>query len=398
VTNQLYQLVIRKGPRPGQIFPLEVDLLTVGRDPLSDIVIEDPEVSRHHASFTQGDEGFLLQDKGSTNGSFVDGARLGGDPVLLKPGQVIMFGSTVTLVYQATSMTDPMATMVGPAAVAELDEPEPSVADDAPEIEPMPSFEAVDPEPEEPFEELEAIPPLEAVAPEPEDPFEDLEVVPSFEVADSEPEGLIVDLEPQAEVDEAVDAVEEIIPSEPVSDDSFEEAADIVAFDIPESQPYLEEDDDAMATMVEDSPVVPVQAPDEPEPLPTFDEPEPEAAVPSFPTFDEPEPEVVLPSEPPPLAPLPSFEEPAPEPAFESPSFASEQEEKGAAFDSGAPIPDFGAEPVDSTPIQTSGEIVEDKAPSNRNRNIIIGVVAFLLLCCLCIGLLGVVFTFGQPF
>jgi hypothetical protein len=34
-----------------------------------------------------------------------------------------------------------------------------------------------------------------------------------------------------------------------------------------------------MATMVEDSPVVPVQAPVEPEPLPTFDEPEPEAAV-----------------------------------------------------------------------------------------------------------------------
>jgi len=353
VTNQLYQLVVRKGPKPGQVFPLELDLLTVGRDPLSDIVIEDPEVSRHHASFTQGDDGFLLQDRGSTNGSFVDGERLGGDPVKLKPGQVIMFGSTVTLVYQATSVTDPMATMVGPVAAAELDEPEPSATDEAPELEPMPAIEVIDAEPEDPF----------------------------------------ADLEPQAEVEEAVGAVEEIIPSEAVSDDLVEEAADVVAFDVPESQPFLEEDDDAMATMVEDSPVIPVEAPVEPEPLPTFDEPEPlptseepepEAALPSFPTYDEAEPEVVLPSEPPPLAPLPSFEEPAPEPAFESPSFAIEQEEKGAAFDSGAPIPDFGAESVDSTPIQTSGEIVDDKAPSNRNRNIIIGVVAIVLLCCLC--------------
>jgi hypothetical protein len=280
-----------------------------------------------------------------------------------------------------------MATMVGPVAAAELDEPEPSATDEAPELEPMP--------------------PIEVIDAEPEDPFEDPKAMPSFEVADAEPEEPFADLEPQAEVEEAVGAVEEIIPSEAVSDDLVEEAADVVAFDVPESQPFLEEDDDAMATMVEDSPVIPVEAPVEPEPLPTFDEPEPlptseepepEAALPSFPTYDEAEPEVVLPSEPPPLAPLPSFEEPAPEPAFESPSFAIDPEEKGAAFDSGAPIPDFGAEPVDSTPIQTSGEIVEDKAPINKNRNIIIGVAAFLLLCCLCIVLLTVVYAVVQPF
>jgi len=53
VANEVYQLVVRKGPRPGQIFLLELDVLTIGRDPISDIVIEDPEISRHHAKLTQ---------------------------------------------------------------------------------------------------------------------------------------------------------------------------------------------------------------------------------------------------------------------------------------------------------------------------------------------------------
>ncbi len=404
MTSQLYQLVVRKGPRPGQIFPLELDLLTVGRDPLSDIVIEDPEVSRHHASFTQGDEGYLLQDKGSTNGSFVDGERLGGDPVALKPGQVIMFGSTVTLVYQATSESDPMATMVGPVAEVGVDEPDPPAQDEMPAAEPdleaMQSFGLPDPVEEDPFEELdEAVPSMDEVEPVVEDLSEDLDSMPAFGLPDQVEEAPIEELDeampsfglpdpveedPFEEIEALPELDEEVEAPEAISDDMVVEAADVVAFDVPESQPYLEEDDDAMATMVEAIPVAPAEEPAEPEPLPSFDEPEPEVAPPSFPTFDEPEPapEVELPSEPPPLAPLPSFEAPAQEPAYEPPSLAFEPEE--AAVDSGTPLPDFDAQAADSAPMEASGEIVEGKAPANRNRNIIIGVVAVLLLCCLC--------------
>ena len=390
MTSQLYQLVVRRGPRPGQIFPLELDLLTVGRDPLSDIVIEDPEVSRHHASFTQGEEGFLLQDKGSTNGSFVDGERIGGNPVQLKPGQVIMFGSTVTLVYQATSMSDPMATMVGPAAAFGVSEPEPPVLEEAPVVEPeleaMPSLDAADPEVEDPFKDLEALPSFDTPDPIIEDPFEDLEALPPFDVVDSIGEDPFADLEPLLDIDAEAEVEEEVIVEELVSDDVIEKAAVAIAFDVPESQPFLEEDDDAMATMVEAGPIIPVQQPVEPEPLPSFEEPEQDAPPPSFPSYDEPEPapEVELPAEPPPLAPLPAYQEPMPEPVVESPSFAFEQEEKAVAFDSGSPIPDIEPQPKASAPIQTSGEIVQDKAPGNKNRNIIIGVAAVVLLCCIC--------------
>jgi predicted component of type VI protein secretion system len=116
VADRSYQLVVRKGPRPGQVFPLTIDNVTVGRDPLADIVLNDPEVSRHHAQFIETREGYQLKDLGSTNGSFVDGKRIGGEPVTLSPGQIVMFGSNVTLIYQATSAADPLATMVAPSA------------------------------------------------------------------------------------------------------------------------------------------------------------------------------------------------------------------------------------------------------------------------------------------
>lgn len=68
---------------------------------MSDISIADPEVSRQHARLTRtADGGYELQDLGSTNGTFVEGNRLGGNKVSLKPGQVVVVGSNVTLVYE----------------------------------------------------------------------------------------------------------------------------------------------------------------------------------------------------------------------------------------------------------------------------------------------------------
>lgn len=66
---------------------------------MSDVPLNDPEVSRYHAQLTRTDSGYQLQDMGSTNGTFVDDQRLGSEPVLLKPGQTILFGSGLVLVY-----------------------------------------------------------------------------------------------------------------------------------------------------------------------------------------------------------------------------------------------------------------------------------------------------------
>ena len=48
----------------------------IGRDPASDIVVSDPRVSWKHATIEQRDGGWLLQDTGSSNGTFVDRQRI----------------------------------------------------------------------------------------------------------------------------------------------------------------------------------------------------------------------------------------------------------------------------------------------------------------------------------
>ncbi|MCK6538476.1 MAG: FHA domain-containing protein [Anaerolineales bacterium] len=109
-----YQLIMRTGPTPGAIFTLEGDQLNVGRDSSNDITINDAEVSRRHARLTFQGGKYVLEDLGSTNGTFVNGQRLAG-PRVLKAGEVVSFGEQIVLVFEVTT-TDPGATVVSPRA------------------------------------------------------------------------------------------------------------------------------------------------------------------------------------------------------------------------------------------------------------------------------------------
>ncbi|GGT50662.1 FHA domain-containing protein [Streptomyces phaeofaciens] len=63
----------------------------VGRDPLSDIVIDDARVSWHHAVLRPDGDHWILEDRHSTNGTWVDAHRVREWAV--GPGSVIRFGS-----------------------------------------------------------------------------------------------------------------------------------------------------------------------------------------------------------------------------------------------------------------------------------------------------------------
>ncbi|MBT2510389.1 ATP transporter ATP-binding protein/permease [Streptomyces sp. ISL-98] len=63
----------------------------VGRDPLSDIVIDDARVSWHHAVLRPEADHWTLEDEQSTNGTYADGRRIQEWGV--GPGSVIRFGS-----------------------------------------------------------------------------------------------------------------------------------------------------------------------------------------------------------------------------------------------------------------------------------------------------------------
>jgi predicted component of type VI protein secretion system len=111
-----FQLIMRTGPTPGAIFTLEGDQLNIGRDSSNEIVINDAEVSRRHARLTFQGGKYVLEDLGSTNGTFVNGQRLAG-PRVLKAGEVVSFGEQIVLVFEVV-MNDPGATMVSPRAAA----------------------------------------------------------------------------------------------------------------------------------------------------------------------------------------------------------------------------------------------------------------------------------------
>ena len=111
-----YQLIMRSGPTPGAAYALEGDQLNIGRDSTNEIAINDAEVSRRHARLTFQGGKFVLEDLGSTNGTFVNGQRLAG-PRVLKAGEVVSFGEQIVLVFEASTF-DPAATVASPRAAA----------------------------------------------------------------------------------------------------------------------------------------------------------------------------------------------------------------------------------------------------------------------------------------
>ena len=94
-----YRLVVRRGPQPNQQYPLTRETLTIGRDITNDIVINDPEVSRHHSRLVRTPSGYTVEDLRSTNGTFVNRQRLSG-AYQLGSGDLIGLGETVTLVFE----------------------------------------------------------------------------------------------------------------------------------------------------------------------------------------------------------------------------------------------------------------------------------------------------------
>jgi len=130
-----FQLVMRSGPTPGMTFPLEGDQLTIGRDSSNGVAINDAEISRRHSRLSFQGGKYVLEDLGSTNGTFVNGQRLGG-PVVLKPGDVVSLGEQIVLMYDAMNM-DPGATM---AASRKAVRPSPVAPAPMPVAAPAPAY------------------------------------------------------------------------------------------------------------------------------------------------------------------------------------------------------------------------------------------------------------------
>ncbi len=91
-------LVVRQGPQAGMSFPLSGSQVIIGREEGMNIVLQDPEASRRHSRISWQGGQFVIEDMGSTNGTFVNGVQITTSKVL-NPGDSIGIGQTA-LVFQ----------------------------------------------------------------------------------------------------------------------------------------------------------------------------------------------------------------------------------------------------------------------------------------------------------
>jgi hypothetical protein len=83
-------LVVRHGPESGSSYRLEQPSTAIGRHPDSDVFLDDITVSRRHVVVDRDDEGFVLRDVGSLNGTYVNRKRV--DEARLQYGDEVQIG------------------------------------------------------------------------------------------------------------------------------------------------------------------------------------------------------------------------------------------------------------------------------------------------------------------
>lgn len=91
------------GPTPGEEIRVTQAETIIGRDPGCDIVIQSPGVSRRHVRLYRQNQVYLIEDLGSSNGTFVNNTRLSASAVL-EDGDSLKLGSTVQLVFAFPTM------------------------------------------------------------------------------------------------------------------------------------------------------------------------------------------------------------------------------------------------------------------------------------------------------
>jgi hypothetical protein len=86
------KLTLLLGRKTLQVLDLKKDVIQIGREEERDVVIDNPSVSRTHAEIRLSEDGtWILEDLGSSNGTFLHGDRIDG-PRPLKLGDEIGFG------------------------------------------------------------------------------------------------------------------------------------------------------------------------------------------------------------------------------------------------------------------------------------------------------------------
>lgn len=91
--GEIPRVKVLSGGLAGREFSLTKEKCVIGRNPASDIVIEEQHVSRKHAVIVRKSSEYVLCDLMSTNGVFMNNLKL--DKSVLKNGDLFQIGSCI---------------------------------------------------------------------------------------------------------------------------------------------------------------------------------------------------------------------------------------------------------------------------------------------------------------
>jgi two-component system cell cycle response regulator len=97
-------LVVMAGSNVGEMYKLEKDQLVIGRGDKADLRLLDDGISRDHARVVKDGAEMVLEDMGSTNGTYCNGARVTRQA--LSEGDKILLGSTTILKFTYQDQLD----------------------------------------------------------------------------------------------------------------------------------------------------------------------------------------------------------------------------------------------------------------------------------------------------
>jgi pSer/pThr/pTyr-binding forkhead associated (FHA) protein len=100
-------VLVRAGS--GAELVVDADLISLGRSHENQVVVPDPRASRRHALIQRADDRFWLEDLGSTNGTYHNGARV-RERTPLQDGDRIRIGATEFTFHLRPGPTEPGVT------------------------------------------------------------------------------------------------------------------------------------------------------------------------------------------------------------------------------------------------------------------------------------------------
>ncbi len=101
MNNQLppINFIVQNGIHVNQVFTIQGAVQIIGRGSGSHIIITDKSLSRRHAQIKTTPHGYVIEDLGSTNGTYINEKQVTGSAPL-RPGDTIRLGTTVTVRIQ----------------------------------------------------------------------------------------------------------------------------------------------------------------------------------------------------------------------------------------------------------------------------------------------------------